>query len=138
VTLQTRPVQQSPVAVQVPPAATQTMPPSLGVVVRQRNVPVESGTQGVRLQHSAEVLQTSPGFTQQLGSDPLKTPVPPSAAGQVPEPRQRGRPSVSYAQHATFGETAQVQSLCAFEQALAPPVSRQIPPGTWFPVLVVQ
>jgi len=31
-----------------------------------------------------------------------------------------------------------VQSLCAFEQALAPPVSRQIPPGTWFPVLVEQ
>ena len=31
-----------------------------------------------------------------------------------------------------------MQSLCAFEQALAPPVSRQIPPGTWFPVLVEQ
>jgi hypothetical protein len=37
-----------------------------------------------------------------------------------------------------LGETAQVQSLWALEQALAPPVSRQIPPGTWFPVFVEQ
>ena len=65
--LQTRPVQQSPVAVQVPPFATQTMPPSLGVV-RQRSVPVESGTQGERPQHSAAVLHVCPGFRQQLGS----------------------------------------------------------------------
>jgi hypothetical protein len=31
-----------------------------------------------------------------------------------------------------------VQSLWAFEQALAPPVSRQMPPGTWLPVFVEQ
>ncbi len=73
--LQTKPVQQSPVAVQVPPLETQTMPPSLGVVVRQRSVPVESGTQGDRPQHSAAVLHVSPGFRQQLGSVPLKIPV---------------------------------------------------------------
>jgi hypothetical protein len=36
-----------------------------------------------------------------------------------------------------LGLTAHVQSLCAFEQAL-PPVSLQIPPGTWFPVFVEQ
>jgi hypothetical protein len=71
------------------------MPPSFGVVVRQRYVPVESGTHGARPQHSAAVLQVSPGFRQQLGSVPLKIPVPPSAPLQVPEPRQRGRPSVS-------------------------------------------
>jgi hypothetical protein len=37
-----------------------------------------------------------------------------------------------------LGETAQVQSLWALEQALEPPVSRQMPPGTWFPVFVEQ
>ncbi len=82
-------------AVHFPPFGTQTMPPSFGVVVRQRNVPLESGTQGARPQHSAAVLHVSPALRQQLGSVPLKTPVPPSAPPQVPEPRQRGRPSVS-------------------------------------------
>jgi hypothetical protein len=93
--LQTRPVQQSPVAVQVAPLETQTMPPSFGVVVRQRRVPVESGTHGDRPQHSAAVLQVCPDFRQQLGSVPLKIPVAPPSAPQAPEPRQRGRPSVS-------------------------------------------
>jgi hypothetical protein len=130
VTLQTRPVQQSPVAVQVPPCLTQTMPPSW-VVVRQRRVPVESGTQGTRPQHSEEVWQVSPGLMQQLESVPTKTPLVPSV--QVPEPTQRGRPSVSKAQQATLGSTEQMQSLWALEQALLPPVRRQIPPGTWFP-----
>ncbi len=130
-------MQQSPVAVQVPPLATQTMPPSLGVVVRQRSVPVESGTQGLRWQHSAAVLQVCPGWRQQFGSVPLKMPVPASPL-HAPEPRQRGRPSVSYAQHWALGETGQVQSLSALEQALAPPVSLQIPPGTWFPLFCEQ
>jgi hypothetical protein len=133
-TLQTRPVQQSPVAVQVPPLGTQTMPPSLGVVVRQRSVPVESGTHGLKWQHSAAVLHVCPGCRQQLGSVPLKIPVAPPSAPQAPEPRHRGRPSVSYAQHWALGETGHVQSLSALEQALAPPVSLQIPPGTWFPM----
>src|SRR3954470_9931840 len=135
--LQTYPVQQSPGAVQVPPFGTQTMPPSLGVVVRQRSVPVESGTQGVRPQHSAAVLHVCPACRQHLGSVPLKIPVVPPSA-QLPEPRQRGRPSVSYAQHCALGETAHSQSLSALEQALAPPVSLQIPPGTWLPVFIEQ
>jgi hypothetical protein len=92
-TLQTRPVQQSPVAVQVAPLWTQTMPPSFAVVVRQRSVPVESGTQGDSPQHSAAVLQVWPAGRQHLESVPLKMPVLP--LGQLPEPRQRGRPSVS-------------------------------------------
>ena len=71
------------------------MPPSLGVVVRQRSVPVESGMQGARPQHSAAVLHVWPGWRQQLGSVPLKIPVAPPSAPQAPEPRQRGRPSVS-------------------------------------------
>ena len=37
-----------------------------------------------------------------------------------------------------MGETTHAQSLSAFEQALAPPVSRQIPPGTWLPVFIEQ
>ena len=45
---------------------------------------------------------------------------------------------MSKAQQATLGLTAQVQSLCAFVQALFPPVRRQMPPGTWFPVFVEQ
>jgi hypothetical protein len=91
----------------------------------------------MRLQHSAEVLQTSPGFRQQLGSVPLNTPVPPSAALQVPLPRQRGSPSLSKAQQATLGLTGHSQSLCAFVQA-GPPVSRQMPPGTWLPWFCAQ
>jgi hypothetical protein len=71
VMLQTLPAQQSPVAVQVPPDCTQTTPASFAVVVRHRNVPVESGTHGIRLQHSAEVAQVSPGLRQQFGSVPL-------------------------------------------------------------------
>lgn len=126
------PAQQSPVAVQVPPDGTQTTPPSLGVVVRQRYVPVASGTQGIRLQHSAEVLQVSPGLRQQFGSVPLKMPVPPSPPLQVPLPRQRGRPSRSKAQHCTLGLTGQSQSLWALVQAL-PPGSLQMPPATWLP-----
>jgi hypothetical protein len=134
--LQTRPAQQSPVAEQLPPLATQTIPASFGVEVRQRYVPESSGTQGIKLQHSAEVLQVSPGFRQQLGSVPLNTPVPPSAA-QAPLPRQRGSPSRSKAQHWTFGLTGHSQSLCALVQA-GPPVSLQIPPGTWLPVFIEQ
>ena len=58
VMLQTRPVQQSPVAVQVPPDPTQTMPPS-GVPPppRQCSDPVESGVHGMSPQHSAAELQ---------------------------------------------------------------------------------
>jgi hypothetical protein len=37
-----------------------------------------------------------------------------------------------------LGETAQVQSLWEFEQALVPFFSLQMPPGTWLPVLVEQ
>jgi hypothetical protein len=87
-------VQQSPVAVQVPFGGTQMMPPSLGVVVKQRSVPVESGMHGLKWQHSAAVLHVWPGCRQQLGSSPLKIPVPPSPL-HAPEPRQRGSPSVS-------------------------------------------
>jgi hypothetical protein len=129
--LQTRPVQQSPVAVQVPAVFTQTTPPSVGVFVRQRRVPLASGTQGMRLQHSAEVAQVSPGFRQQFGSVPLKIPVPASPL-QAPDPRQRGKPSRSKAQHCTFGLTGHSQSLWAFVHAF-PPVNRQMPPGTWLP-----
>jgi hypothetical protein len=136
VMLQTLPVQQSPVAVQAPPLGTQTTPPSLGGVDRQCRTPVESGTQGTSPQHSDAVLQVCPPCRQQFGSAPLKMPVVPSA--QVPEPRQRGSPRVSKAQQATLGLTAQVQSLSAFEQALVPPVSLQIPPGTWLPWFCAQ
>ncbi len=135
VTLQTSPVQQSPVAVQVPPRSTQATPPS-GLGARQWRAPVESGTQGASPQHSAAVLQVCPAGRQHLGSLPLNTPVLPSE--QLPEPRQRGRPSVSYAQHCALGLTAQSQSLSAFEQALVPPVSRQMPPGTWLPWFCAQ
>ena len=133
--LQTMPVQQSPVAVQVPPEATHTMPPS-GLGARQCRTPVESGTHGARPQHSAAVLQVCPAGRQHFGSVPLKTPVLPS--GQAPEPRQRGRPSVSYAQHCALGLTAHSQSLSAFEQALALPLSLQMPPGTWLPWFCTQ
>jgi len=92
VTLQMSPVQQSPVAVQVPPASTQAMPPS-GLGARQCRAPVESGTQGARPQHSDAVLHDWPAARQQFESTPENTPVVPSA--QAPEPRQRGRPSVS-------------------------------------------
>ena len=130
--LHTSPVQQSPVAVQAPADGTQTMPPSW-VLVRHRSVPVESGTQGERLQHSAALLQVWPGWRQQAGSVPLKIPVPPSPLPHAPEPRQRGRPKVSKAQHCALGETTHSQSLWALAQALVPPVRRQIPPGTWLP-----
>jgi len=136
VMLQTMPVQQSPVAVQAPPVFTHTTPPSLGGVERQCRTPVESGTQGTSPQHSDAVLQVWPALRQQLGSPPLKTPVLPSA--QVPEPRQRGSPSVSNAQQAALGLTAQVQSLSAFAQAFVPPFSLQIPPGTWLPWFCAQ
>jgi len=114
----------------VPPLGTQTTPASFGGLPAQRYVPVESGTQGIRLQHSAEVAHVSPGFRQQLGSVPLKMPVPvPPSAPQLPVPRQRGSPSRSKAQHWTFGSTGHAQSLCALVQA-GPPVNRQMPPGT--------
>jgi hypothetical protein len=130
VMLQTSPVQQSPVAVHVPPEATHTMPPS-GFGARQCRTPVASGTQGERPQHSAAVLHVCPAGRQHFASVPLKIPVLPS--GQAPDPRQRGKPSVSYAQHCAFGLTAHSQSLSAFEQALAFPLSLQMPPGTWLP-----
>jgi hypothetical protein len=136
VMLQTMPVQQSPVAVQAPPAFTQTMPPSLGGVDRQCRTPVASGTQGTSPQHSDDVLQVWPACRQQFGSVPLKMPVLPFA--QVPEPRHRGSPSVSKAQQATLGSTAHSQSLWAFAQEFVPPVSLQMPPGTWLPWFCAQ
>ena len=90
----------------------------------------------MRLQHSAEVEQVLPGLMQQFGSVPLNTPTPPSPL-QAPLPRQRGRPSRSKAQQATLGLTGQAQSLSAFVQA-GPPVSRQMPPGTWLPWFCAQ
>ena len=61
------------------------MPPSLGVVVRQRSVPVASGTHGDRPQHSAAVLQVCPGLTAAVGiaavEDPRRAAVGAAGAG---------------------------------------------------------
>jgi hypothetical protein len=63
--LHTRPVQQSPVEVQLPAAFTQVTPPSLGC--RQRRTPWPSGTHGVPPQHSAEKVHLLPAVMQQGG-----------------------------------------------------------------------
>lgn len=69
--LQTNPAQQSPVAVQLPPPATQATPPVPPLGAMQRRVPVESGTHGESPQHSADVLHVWPACRQQFGSLPL-------------------------------------------------------------------
>jgi len=58
--VQVRPPQQSEVDVQTPPDATHMVP--------QRRTPLESGTQGSPLQHSAENLHWPPAAIQQGGT----------------------------------------------------------------------
>jgi hypothetical protein len=65
--LQVRPAQQSAVAVQVLPMATQVIPPS-GACAEQRSTPWLSGRQGTPPQHSVEKAQRLPAPMQQGGA----------------------------------------------------------------------
>jgi hypothetical protein len=66
--LQVYPGQQSLGEVHTPPAATHIGPP--GVVIRQRNVPIASGTHGTPPQHSEANVHCCPGWMQQ-GATPV-------------------------------------------------------------------
>jgi len=67
-TPQVVPAQQSPVVVQIPPAATQVGP--VGDLGWQRSTPLESGKQGVPAQHSEEKAHCWP-VAMQHGATPV-------------------------------------------------------------------